>query len=564
MMLSRPQTNEMVTSTRAAENPPALLTRILEAQRRDAPLVAWAVVVGALAGGVGGAFRASVRAAREGLVEVASFADGLPLPSWVLAALLGAAAVTLAVWCVRRFAPEAGGSGVQEIEGVLDGVRTLRWRRVLPVKFGAGVLALGSGLALGREGPTIQLGGALGQAICERFRLDPEKLHVLVAAGSGAGLAAAFSAPLAGMLFVIEEMRPQFHYNVVSVQAVLIACAVSDVVVRLMLGDGVALPIAVFASPENAALWTFPVFGVLIGAVGYLFNTSLLQGVDRTARFGERARLLFAGSMGAALGILSVQIPNLAGGGDAMIGRMMAGNLPALMLLALFAARFAITIASYSTGAPGGIFSPMLALGTCFGLCFGHFAHELLPALIPHPEVFAVAAMGALFSATVRAPVTGIVLAVELTGSYEQLLPLILTCVPATLVAHGLGGTPIYTALLERMLARETHTPQDPPPGSGDPAAGDAATPQLRGTLLFYTKADCPLCDHGRAVAQRIARRFSLEIAQIDIEGDPELQARHAERVPVLTLDERELGWGRLSEGALTRALDSMGSGAER
>jgi len=563
-MHSRPQTKKIVTSTRAAENPPALLTRILEAQRRDAPLVAWAVLVGALAGGVGGAFRACVRAAREGIVQVSSLADGLSVPSWVLAALLGAAAVTLAVWCVRRFAPEAGGSGVQEIEGALDGVRTLRWRRVLPVKFGAGVLALGSGLALGREGPTIQLGGALGQAISERFRLDPEKLHVLVAAGSGAGLAAAFSAPLAGMLFVIEEMRPQFHYNVVSVQAVLIACAVSDVVVRLILGDGVALPIAVFASPENAALWTFPVFGVLIGAVGYLFNTSLLQGVDRTAQFGERARLVFAGSMGAALGILSVQIPNLAGGGDAVIGEMMVGNLPVLTLLAIFAARFVITIASYSTGAPGGIFSPMLALGTCFGLCFGHFAHELLPALIPHPEVFAVAAMGALFSATVRAPVTGIVLAVELTGSYDQLLPLILTCVPATLVAHGLGGTPIYTALLERMLARETHTAQQPPPGSGDPAAGDPPTPEIRGTLFFYTKADCPLCDHGRAVAEKIARRFSLGITQIDIEGDPKLQARHAKRVPVLTLDERELGWGRLSEGAITHVLDSMGRGAER
>ena len=234
-----------------------------------------------------------------------------------------------------------------------------------------------------------------------------------------------------------------------------------------------------------------------------------------------------------------------------------------MRLLALFAARFAITIASYSTGAPGGIFSPMLALGTCFGLCFGHFAHELLPALIPHPEVFAVAAMGALFAATVRAPITGIVLAVELTGSYEQLLPLILTCVPATLVAHGLGGTPIYTALLERTLAREARTAPEPPPESGGPGAGGAPTPEIRGTLFFYTKADCPLCDHGRSVAEKLARRFSLEITQIDIEGDPELQARHAERVPVLALDERELGWGRLSEGALTRELLSIGPGAK-
>jgi len=563
MMAPRLQATPTVANTRAVEKPPAVLARVLEAQRRDGPLVAWAIVVGALAGLVGGIFRVGVEQARGGFASLSALSHHLALPDWSLPALLGAGAVTLSVWCVRRFAPEAAGSGVQEIEGMLDGVRPLRWRRVLPVKFGAGLLALGSGLALGREGPTIQLGGAIGQALCERFRLDPEKIHVLVAAGSGAGLAAAFSAPLAGMLFVIEEMRPQFHYNVISVQAVLIACAVADVMVRLILGDAVALPIAVFEAPGNAALWTFPIFGALIGAVGYAFNTALLHGVDRAADLGEGARLLFAAGVGAAVGVLGVELPALTGGGDGLIGHMLANNLPALTLFAIFAARFAVTIASYSTGAPGGIFSPMLALGSCFGLCFGHFAHSLVPALIPHPQVFAVAAMGALFAATVRAPITGIVLAVELTDNYAQLLPLILTCVPATLVAHGLGGTPIYTALLERMLAREPQAGLEPPPRSSSPGASAAAAPGTEGTLFFYTKSECPLCDHGRAVAERIAQRFSLPIVQVDIESDPALRARFGERVPVLTLNERELGWGRLSERALAHALQSRDPSGE-
>ena len=552
-----------MANTQAAQHPPRLLARVLEAQRRDGPLIAWAIAVGALAGVVGGIFRAGVDHARSAFASLGAFSQQLPLPDWLLPALAGAGVVTLSVWCVRRFAPEAGGSGVQEIEGALDGVRTLRWRRVIPVKFGAGLLALGSGLALGREGPTIQLGGALGQALCERFRLDPEKVHVLVAAGSGAGLAAAFSAPLAGMLFVIEEMRPQFHYNVISVQAVLVACAVADVMVRLILGDAVALPIAIFDAPGNAVLWSFPIFGALIGLLGYAFNTALLGGVDTAARLGERGRLLFAAGMGAAIGVLGVQLPELTGGGDRLIADMLDANLPALALLAILTARFAVTIASYSTGAPGGIFSPMLALGTCFGLCFGHFAHALAPSLVTHPHVFSVAAMGALFAATVRAPVTGIVLAVELTDNYAQLLPLILTCVPATLVAHGLGGTPIYTALLERMLARDSHSDPEPPPSSGGPGAGGGTLAPTRSALTFYTKSDCPLCDHGRAVVEALAQQFPLTVDYVNIESDPALQARFGERVPVLMQGERELGWGRLSEKALSRALETAEPGED-
>jgi CIC family chloride channel protein len=123
-----------------------------------------------------------------------------------------------------------------------------------------------------------------------------------------------------------------------------------------------------------------------------------------------------------------------------------------MILLTLFVARFGTTAFSYGSGAPGGIFAPMLALGTLFGLWFGHFTHELFPAHVLHPEIFAVAGMGALFSATVRAPLTGIALAVEMTLNYSQILPLILTCMSATIVAQGLGGRPIYTILLHRTL----------------------------------------------------------------------------------------------------------------
>jgi hypothetical protein len=159
----------------------------------------------------------------------------------------------------------------------------------------------------------------------------------------------------------------------------------------------------------------------------------------------------------------------------------------------------------------------------------------LVPGLIDHPQVFTVAAMGALFSATVRAPITGIVLAVELTGAYQQLLPLILTCVPATLVAHGLGGMPIYTLLLGRVL-RDTKL-------------------GLTGRLLFYEKADCPLCEKGHAVVEALAERFGLELVPVDVGLDAELLERHGERLPVVEIQGIELGCGRLSERDLEREL---------
>ncbi|MCH2170180.1 H(+)/Cl(-) exchange transporter ClcA [Myxococcota bacterium] len=511
------------------------LSRFIEAQRRDGPLLLWALVVGALAGLVGGGFRLTVQTlvGWRTRFDAGEFTQGVP-HVWEAVAVSALLAAT-AVWMVRRFAPEAAGSGVQEVEGALDGLRPVRWRRLLPVKFVAGALSIGSGMILGREGPTIQMGGALGRMMADKLRLSVEHAHVLLAAGSGAGLTAAFNAPLAGMLFVIEEMRPQFHYNVISVQAVLVACAVADVMVRVVLGDSVVLPMLSFATPAVSALWIFPIFGALLGLTGFVFNFALIRMVDGTASLGDRARVVMAAGVGGLVGWLALVLPEAVGGGEAMIERALDGAIPVALLLLLFLGRFALTVVSYGTGAPGGIFAPMLALGTLFGLWFGHLSHGLFPDLIDHPQVFTVAAMGALFSATVRAPITGIVLAMELTGAYQQLLPLILTCVPATLVAHGLGGMPIYTLLLGRVLRN--------------------ADLGVTGRLVFYCKQDCPLCEKGHAVVAALAERFGLELVPTDVGPDAELLERHGERLPVVEFEGIELGCGRLSERDLEREL---------
>jgi CIC family chloride channel protein len=204
----------------------------LETEYQPLLVFGWAVLVGLVAGLVGALFRLLVLDARQERLALFAWLGSRDVASLLASVALPALGLSAALFLVRRFAPEASGSGVQEIEGALDGVRELRWRRVIPAKFAGGLLALGGGLVLGREGPTIQIGGNVGQMIGESFRLPTAVQRTLVAAGAGAGLAAAFNAPLAGVLFVLEEMRPQFKYTFTSVQAVVIACAVADVAAR--------------------------------------------------------------------------------------------------------------------------------------------------------------------------------------------------------------------------------------------------------------------------------------------------------------------------------------------
>jgi chloride channel protein, CIC family len=423
--------------------------RLLEAQRRVPPVLLWSAVVGAIAGAVGGGYRVVLGA----IAAQRATLEGLPLPAalgWLVPVGLSAALVAASLWLVRRFAPETSGSGVQEIEGALDGLRPLRWRRVLPVKLVGGLLALGSGLVLGREGPTIQMGGASGRMVSDLARLDADDAHALVAAGAGAGLAAAFSAPFAGILFVVEEMRPQFRYSIPSLQTVVIACAVADIVVRVVAGSRLAVPMRPLAAAADSTLWLFPLLGALYGLLGVLFNAALLSSID-VMRRRRRSAVLDGLTVGGLIGLLGWWAPVLVGDGHPVLERALAGGFTAGAALLLLTLRLGTTVASYASGAPGGIFAPMLALGGLLGTAFGELAQRAGAGA--DPALFAVAGLGALFAASVRAPLTGMMLAMELTGAFDQVLPLMLTCATSTLVAHFLGGPPVYTALLRRALA---------------------------------------------------------------------------------------------------------------
>ena len=435
------------------------LRRFIDSEKRNSPLLFWAAVVGLLAGLIGSLFQLAVIGLIHARESLATSLEPWPVLWWLGPMVISASLAHLAFRLVRRFAPETGGSGVQEIEGALDGLRPMRWRRVLPVKFLAGVMALGAGMVLGREGPTIQMGASAAQMIGEKIRATSIQIHTLLASGAGAGLAAAFNAPLAGILFVIEEMRPQFKYNFLSVQSVIIAVVMAVVVLRLVMGQAVDVPMPSFTAPPIHALWLFLLLGVCFGVFGYLFNATLIRTLNSFQGRRGMAHPYGALLVGALVGLLTVAFPKSVGGGYEAIPWALVFSGGAWMLLVVFLARFIMTMACYGSGVPGGIFAPMMAMGVIFGLWFGH-AVQWLPeigALHGHipPGVFAVAGMGALFAATVRAPLTGIALAIEMTDNYELILPLIVTCLAATIVAQGLGGKPIYSVLLHRTLRME-------------------------------------------------------------------------------------------------------------
>jgi CIC family chloride channel protein len=406
-----------------------------------------ALVVGLVAGLLASAFRVALLWAERSRI---AFLQRWPMAERIPIALaIGVTGGALAVWLVKRFAPDASGSGIPQLKGFVLGERGIEWRRLLPVKFFAGLLGIGGGLALGREGPTIQMGGATGLMVSRWFRVKvgEGERKALIAAGAGAGLAAAFNAPLAGLMFVLEELAGSFT-PVVFVSA-FIASVTADVVGRVLTGEMPVFLLHDMPAPNVRALPAAIVLGIGCGLGGVFFNRCLVRSLDFYQRLRWPGWALGAVA-GALVGLASGIYPGVAGSGGILAERALTGGIALAWLPVLLAARFILTMGSYGSGAAGGIFAPLLVLGALGGLAFGRVAHDVLPNWAAQPEAFAVIGMGGLLTAIVRAPLTGIVLMIELTGKYDFMLPLLACCLVAYGVAEALRDTPIYEALRER------------------------------------------------------------------------------------------------------------------
>jgi len=423
----------------------------LEVSEQRHKLFPRAAIVGLLAGSVAVVFRALLAGAdllRNNLIH---WARGAPAFGWLAPMLFSAFGAVAAIWLVFRYAPETGGSGIPHLKAVLHRLRDLSWVRVLIVKMFSGVLAIGGGLALGREGPTVQMGGAIADGASRGMKVSQSDRLTLTAAGAGAGLAAAFNAPLSGLVFVLEEMRRDFRPAVFG--AAFIAAASADVVARSVSGQLPVFTVPNYAMPPLSALPAFALLGITAGAFGVLFNRCLIDALNLIGNWG-RWRLHVCAVVGAATGLIAWFNPLAVGGGHDLAEAVLTNRTAVTAIPVLFLLRFAMTVTSYGTGTAGGIFSPLLVLGALLGLGIGHLTHGMAPAIAPEPGVFAVVGMAAYFTAIVRAPLTGILLITEMTGSYEQMLPLLTSSFCAYAVAEYLRNLPIYEALLERDLER--------------------------------------------------------------------------------------------------------------
>lgn len=421
-----------------------------------------AALVGLGAGIMALLFRTALAYGDKGRNALIAWAKQYPSLGWVIPLFVCAIGAALAVFLARRFAPETAGSGIPHLEAVLHRFRRLDWRKVLPVKFIGGFLSIAGGLALGREGPTVQMGGTVGDALSDLLKVSPRERLILISAGAGAGLAAVFNAPLAGLMFVVEEVRRDFQPIVFG--AVFVAAIVADVVSRLGAGQASYFIVPSYPLPPLAALPVFAILGIVAGLLGVLYNKALLFFTGLYARLPSRLILPAAAITGALIGLVGWFAPILIGSGGPLAETVLNGNTLLLAIPLFFVLRFLMTTASYGTGAPGGIFAPLLVLGALIGLGIGLVAHAYFPAVVPIPAVFAVVGMAAYFTAIVRAPLTGIMLIIEMTGNYAQMLPLLVACFCAYAVAELLKDLPIYEALLERDLRRsgESHLLQKP------------------------------------------------------------------------------------------------------
>jgi CIC family chloride channel protein len=423
-------------------------------------LAVLALAAGALTGLVGAGFRIALEQADLLRAALVGWAGHQGFVGLMLVAAVCAAAAAVAAWLVRRYSPHAAGSGIPHVEAVLKGELPAAPFLMLPVKFVGGVLAIGAGLALGREGPSVQMGAGLAHLVGKVLRRGSPDCLVLLAAGGGAGLATAFNSPIAGAVFVLEELVRCFQPRIAI--AALGASATAISVARLFLGNRPDFDVTPLAYPgPNGRVLVF-VLGIIAGLAAVAYNRALLGAIAAAGRLDRWPVEVRAALVGGAVGVLAWFVPGLVGGGESLTQATLAGAGTLALLPLAFLLRFGLGAVSYAVRTPGGLFAPMLVLGAQLGLFFGLVCRQVLPGLDMTPEAFAVVGMAAFFTGVVQAPVTGIVLVVEMTAGFTMLLPMLGACFTAMLVPTLLRCPPIYDSLSEHPR-REEQSDHDRP-----------------------------------------------------------------------------------------------------
>ncbi|MCY0906150.1 chloride channel protein [Arthrobacter sp. H14-L1] len=418
--------------------------------------VAMAILVGAGAGLAAVAFRWLISIATLIFTGTSDYSASHGHPGHPWAPWLGGFFVVLAPVVggllygplVQRFAPEARGHGVPEVMYAVSQHGGRIKGRVALVKALASAICIGSGGSVGREGPIVQIGSALGSWLARIFRMPESRVRALVACGAAGGIAATFNAPIAGVFFALELILADFAAG--SFGAVVLASVTASIIGRSFLGNEAFLKLPAFTITSAAEYPLFILLGLLaaIAGVGFTRILYLIEDLCDWAWHGPAWLRPAAG--GVLLGLLLLVLPQMYGVGYPVMQAGVAGSYAVGFLVLLLVGKIVATSLTIGIGGSGGVFAPSLFIGAMLGAAFGEVAGFLVPALNGQVGAFALVGMGAVFAGAARAPITAVIIMFELTGEYSIILPLMLAIVVATGVSKIMSRDTIYTLKLRR------------------------------------------------------------------------------------------------------------------
>jgi H+/Cl- antiporter ClcA len=406
------------------------------------------IVIGAIAGMITVLFRYLIEQG-EKLRDIV-YAQMLYNHAFLFVWLAVLLVIALLLGLIGKYEPMSGGSGIPQVKGTLLRLLKMDWKRVIAGKFFGGILSIGAGLSLGREGPSIQLGAAVGQGFSRMTGRNRMEERYLMTCGASAGLAAAFNAPLAGVVFALEELHKNFSPAVL--MSAMAASITAGLVTQVFFGKNPVFNITGLQVLPFRYYGYLIALGVMIGLLGIAFNKLLIKTMDLYDRQKIVPKIIRSIVPLWVGGFVGIVLPEILGGSNNLISEVVSGQFALGMLLVLVTAKFAFTMISYASGVPGGIFLPMLVIGALTGGAFSNVAVDFMGVDAHYTSNFVILAMAALFTAVVKAPITGSILITEMTGSFSHLISLITISMMAYVVADLAKLAPIYEELLDRLL----------------------------------------------------------------------------------------------------------------
>jgi CIC family chloride channel protein len=381
--------------------------------------------------------------------------------------LIPVAGALITGYLLVRFFPGARGSGIPQtkvamlLEGGYIDTRTVIGR------FICSSTALGSGIALGREGPSVHIGGGIASILGRQIGLGRGRVRALIPVGSAAAVSAAFNTPIAGVLFALEEVMGDLHTPVLG--SAVIASGTAWVVLHSFLGDEPLFHVPQYHLVHPAEFLVYAALGVFGGICSAAFVKLTLWLRSHFQRLPAATKWAQPGVGGLVVGLLALQTPQVLGIGYDYVGQVLNGEITVAFVLSLLLMKLLATSACYSSGNSGGIFGPSLFLGAMLGACVGTAAHSLLPTLTAEPGAYALVGMGAVFAGIVRVPLTSVFMIFELTRDYAIVVPLMIANMVSFIISRKFQKVPVYEALA---LQDGIHLPRPARERVSGPTAG--------------------------------------------------------------------------------------------